>query len=163
MAVEEYEKMKESNPDKSYAWLLEKVEEKIRVQEQRKNMLEKEQLLNSRNQTPGAGGPAAPAQDKGDGKGGDKRNKSGKNGKRDKTQDPPIPKAAGEIPVAEGQHLSFGAGKGKGGKKGADSGKGKGKAACFFFHVAKDCRAGDQCKFSHEKVSEAVKKTMVRP
>jgi hypothetical protein len=48
-------------------------------------MFEKEHLLSSRNQPPGAGGPAAPAQDKGEGKGNDKKNKGGKNGKRDKS------------------------------------------------------------------------------
>jgi hypothetical protein len=163
LAVDAYENFTEFHPGKTYKWLLGKVEDKIRVQEQRKNMLEKEQLLNSRNQPPGAGGPAAPAKEKEDGKGSDKKNKGGKNGKRDKSQDPPPPKAAGEIPVAEGQNQPFGAGKGKGGKKGADGGKGKGKADCYFFHVEKACRSGDQCKFSHEKISEAVKKTLVRP
>jgi hypothetical protein len=152
--------MDKNDENKTYDFLIKCVLSEIKVQEQKRNMLEKEQLLMSRHQKPPE--PVVPAKDE-TGKGKDKSNRNGKNGSRNSS---PTWSTGGsnvmfETPDANSQ---TGRGKGKGGKKGQD-GKGKkgqtndsedprSKIACFFHQQEGGCRLGNGCPFKHTKLSE---------
>ena len=131
----------------------------IKVQEQRKNILEKEMLLSIRSQA-GNGTDrvtAAPApEDRGNGR--DRRNRRdrGVAGSPERA-----PSVRSETPAAKGG--------GKGGKKQEDKGSSLSqlvdkdrpatKLPCFFFHNGKSCKNGDQCKFSHDPIPDLETKT----
>jgi hypothetical protein len=132
--------MDDKDENKSYDYLMNCVNSVIKVQEQRKNMLEKEMLLSSRSQTgPGTDRvTAAPApEDKG--KGRDRRNRRERGAERSPER---APSARSETPAPKGG--------GKGGKKPEDKGSSLSqlvdkdrpatKLPCFFFHNEKSCK-----------------------
>ena len=127
--MNEYERMSEADPRKTYEFLMERVESAIRMQDKRRNMLDREQVLrggstkNQRNSNNHAvPGDASFQESRGSGKSSDKPKGKGDTPKKGGDKDDQRPKGGDSNTPSKGQ--------GKATSKGSD--KGQIKLGTFF-------------------------------
>ena len=138
-----YERMQEANPRKSYEFLVESAESAIRLQDKRRNMLEREQLLKIKK--PKGAVNATPATEQHNAKDEKDKQNGAANSDRNKSR------AKGEDVNASSKGKSKGDGK---------DGEKLASRPCIFFHFTKCTR--DDCPFSHAPLSEDAKKELAK-
>ena len=169
-----YERMREGDPSKSYKHLLYCVESVIKLQEQRKNILEKEALLSGRAPKAVEVGAAAPSDWRWTIQNSKcrRRKTSTPNKRGEKDQSPrgsrPPGKGKGKDKTGE-TGVKDSRVKETSGKGAKDGGKGKSQALqdlkkqpCRFFDHS-TCRFGAGCYYSHEPMSELQKQSIQPP
>ena len=173
--INKYERFKEGDADKSYAFLLDCVKSVIKLKRQQKNIVEKESILGHRAKAKAASVveetalSAITPKSKHDAKVADDAAKKA-DAKSLKTTEA-LEKAKEKIATMTtalaaakaGSWSSTPKAKAKGEGKGSEGkGKGKSKIACYYFHH-ETCSRGDSCMFSHAPVSEDFRKAMLNP
>ena len=166
-----YERMHEGDPKKTYKHLMSCVESVIKLQDQRKNILEKEALLSAKKPREALSAPAAaaPSEDhrKADGRphqeGG--RGRGHQKGEQGRRFDGNVANQSPDSAEPKGKGKDADRSKGAWGKSKKD-GKGKSleelkKQPCYFHNFA-TCKFGKDCHFSHEVIGDAQKQALKR-
>jgi hypothetical protein len=164
--INEYERMRERDPRKSYLYLKECVLDVIARQEQRKNLREREALLSAKpdkSADPTSDAAAAASPNKGEKKDKGQRGQSATPSSSGKTEMGTVDKNKTEASTSKDQkdkNKTGVAAKAKGEAK--PSVKAAIEIPCYFFHNS-TCLKGDACTFSHKALSDQKKQELVKP